>query len=154
MASQSISFRPAAVLKQLPWSLDKKAALGLLLILVTFSLVGWLYLGQASVITSSTLQIEEIQQEIGLLNQKNAELALEIAQYESINRIEEKARAMGFGPTDPANIRYLPVGQYPALEATTTLPYATARGPQPEGSTWQMWLDSLTAWIAGEPLQP
>jgi hypothetical protein len=74
MASQSISFRPAAVIKQLPWGLDKKAALGLVLILVTFSLVGWLYLGQASVITSSTLQIEELQREINLLSQQNAEL--------------------------------------------------------------------------------
>jgi hypothetical protein len=153
MASQSISFRPAAVIKRLPWSLDRKAASGLLLILVTFSLVGWLYLGQASVITSSTLQIEAIQQEIDLLNQRNAELALEIAQFESINRIEEKARAMGFNPTDPANIRYLPVDHYPAPDQAT-LPYSVAPGPQPEESTWRLWLDSLTAWIAGEPIRP
>ena len=43
MASQSISFRPTAVIRQIPWSLDQRAAFGLLLILITFSLVGWLY---------------------------------------------------------------------------------------------------------------
>ncbi len=85
MSSQSISFRPAAVIRQIPWSLDKKAAIGFLLVLVTFSLVGWLYLGQASIITSSTLQIEKLQQEIKLINQQNAELVLEIAKLESFN---------------------------------------------------------------------
>jgi cell division protein FtsL len=150
MASQSINFRPAAVIKQIPWSLDKKAALGLLLILVTFSLVGWLYLGQASIITSSTLQIEKLQQEIKLVNQQNAELALEIAELESLSRIEERARELGFAPTDPANIRYLPIANYPTPSPQAALP-DLAQHPQPEDETWQIWLDSLMAWIAGKP---
>ena len=149
MASQSINFRPTAVIKHIPWSLDKKTALGLLLILATFSLVGWLYLGQASLITSSTLQIERLQQEIKLVNQQNAELALEIAEIESLSRIEERARALGFAPTDPANIRYLPVDHYPSLSAATALP--DFQQPPPVEQTWQIWLDNLMAWIVGQP---
>ena len=150
MASQSISFRPAAVIEQIPWSFDKKAALGLLLILVTFSLVGWLYLGQASVITSVTLQIEKLQRQTQLVNQQNAELALEIAKLESLNRIEEKARALGFQPTNPANIRYLPINNYPITTAEDDLVYVT-KHPTPQEATWQIWLDSFVAWVAGKP---
>lgn len=150
MASQSISFRPAAVIRQIPWRLDRKTALGLLLILTTFSLVGWLYLGQASVITSSTLQIEKLQREIQLVNQHNAELALEIADLESLSQIEERARALGFQPTNPTQIRYLPVSNYPPLTTDEELPYA-AQNSKPEERTWQIWLDSFMAWAAGKP---
>ncbi len=149
MSSQSISFRPAAVIRQIPWSLDKKAAIGFLLVLVTFSLVGWLYLGQASVITSSTLQIEKLQQEIKLINQQNAELALEIAELEALSRIEERARALGFAPTAPANIRYLPVSDY-YVSNSQTAPFLTNKG-QPPDSTWQLWFDNFVAWVAGKP---
>ena len=149
MASQSISFRPTAVIRQIPWSLDQRAAFGLLLILITFSLVGWLYLGQASVITSSTLQIERLQQEITLIDQHNAELALEIAEMESLNQVKQRARALGFAPADPTSIRYLPIQDYPTISTQTgpELVQPTDKSP----SLWQFWLDGLTAWILGSP---
>jgi len=150
MASQSISFRPAAVIRQIPWSLDKKAALGLLLILVSFSLVGWLYLGQASVITSATLKIERLQHEINLVNQQNAELALEIAELESLSRIEARAQEMGFQPTNPANIRYLPINNFPAITPEDEKIYQV-KAPRSEDTVWQQWLDSFVAWMAGKP---
>jgi cell division protein FtsL len=148
MASQSISFRPAKVVKQLPWSLDRKAALGFLLILVTFSLVGWLYLGQASVITSSTMKIDSLRQEIDLLNHQNSELTLEIAELESITRVEARARELGFAPTNPANIRYLSVPN--TLASAPELFASSAQGQTPESSPWQVWLDVLAAKIVGE----
>ncbi|MFQ5575449.1 MAG: septum formation initiator family protein [Anaerolineae bacterium] len=149
MSSQSISFKPAAVIKQLPWSIDKKAALGFLLILVTFSLIGWLYLGQASLITSSTLKVDRLRREIDMLNQQNSDLALEIARLESISRVEERARALGFGPTNPANIRYLTVTGYPATEADEAATEA-APEPAPPASLWQRWLNTTAAWIADD----
>ena len=149
MASQSLSFRPATVIKQIPWSVDKKAAVSLLIILTVFSLVGWLYLGQASVITSSTLQIEQMQYDLKLINQKNAELSLEIAKLESLSRIEERARALGFQPTNPATIRYLHVNDYPAMTET---PNTIMLQPAPEESIWQTWVDHLAAWAAGKPM--
>lgn len=148
MASQTIDFRPTTVINRLPWSFDKKAALGFLLILITFSLVGWLYLGQASVITSSTLKTDSLRQEIDLLTQKNSELALEIAHLESIQRIEERARNLGFGPTPPNRIRYLVANNYPS---TTPLEEViiTADTTPPKDPLWQVWLDNVMAWIEG-----
>ncbi|HEY85038.1 MAG TPA: hypothetical protein G4N96_08025 [Chloroflexi bacterium] len=148
MASQSISFRPAKIVKQLPWSLDRKAALGSLLILTTFSLIGWLYLGQASVITSSTMKIDGLRQEIDLLNHQNSELTLEIAELESIRRVEARARELGFSPTNPANIRYLSAPN--ALVSAPEELAGSSQSQMPESAPWQAWLDTLAANIVGE----
>ena len=151
MASQSISFRPTTVIKQIPWSIDSKTALGLFLILATFSLVGLLYLGQASVITSSTLEIEKLQREIEAVNQQNAGLVLEIAELESLAQIKARATALGFVPTDPLNIRYLPVDNYPAT--TETPPPLMQPQSYSNEATQQSWADVLAAWLTGKPLK-
>ena len=53
-----ISLRPENVIRQLPWRLDSKTDLGFLLLLATFSLVGWLYLSQASAFTTTSYRID------------------------------------------------------------------------------------------------
>ena len=154
MSSQSIGFRPQAIIKRIPWSLDKKAALGFVIILTTFSLVGWLYLGQASIITSSTLRIDDLRQEVGLLAQQNNELRLEIAKIESINNIQERARSLGFSPTTPEQIQYLVVrADNPAITSAPEISYNKLYYPnQPSAKpVWQVWLDDITAWITGAP---
>ena len=151
MSSQSIGFTPTSVIKRLPWSFDKKAAVGLLLILVTFSLVGWLYLGQASVITSSTLKTDRLRQEIDLLNRQNSELALQIAQLESIIRIENKAKALGFAPTPSENIRYLMANNYP-VTPTSDPPVISIYTAPPKDQLWQIWLDNVMVWIEGRSI--
>lgn len=107
-----ISFRPENVIRQIPWRLDSKAALGFLLILAIFSLVGWLYLTQASAVTTTSYRIDELRVEIDRLNNQNAALVLEIAELEAISRVETRARELGFVPA--TNIKYLPVTNYPA----------------------------------------
>jgi hypothetical protein len=81
------------------------------------------------------------------LNQKNSELALEIAELESINRVEERARALGFTPTHPANIRYLTIDNFPAITSPDVAFESYPSRPQP--SLWQVWLDQTTAWVVG-----
>lgn len=152
MATQSISFRPTAVIRQIPWSVNQRAAFGLLLILITFSLVGWLYLGQASVITSSTLKIERLQRELKFIDQQNADLAVEIAELEKLSRIEERARLLGFKPVSPANIRYLPVNNYPELQSKDDHPLM--QKPQVNDPTWRIWFDNFVAWVVGQPARP
>lgn len=149
MSSQSISFRPTTIIKRLPWSFDKKAALGFLLILVTLSLVGWLYLGQASIITSSTLEMDQLRHQIQILTQKNSELAFEIAQLESITRVEQRARDMGFAPTSPQNIRYLVTPNYPVVDTPAPEVLVTHTAP-PKDPLWQVWLDNVMAWVEGQ----
>ena len=91
-----ISFRPANVIRRLPWRLDSQAASGFLLILGTFGLVGWLYLTQASAVTATSYRIDELRLELDQINNQNATLRLEIAELEALPRIEQRARALGF----------------------------------------------------------
>ena len=64
MSSQTIHsiqtlLRPGSLAQSITWRLERKAALGMLLVLITFSLIGWLYLTQASSLTTTSFQIEQ-----------------------------------------------------------------------------------------------
>lgn len=154
-SSTMISWRPENVIRHLPWRLDSKTALGFLLILATFSLVGWLYLTQASAVTTTTYRIDELRLELNQINNQNAILSLEIAQWESLSHIEKRALELGLRPTQ--NIRYLPVSNYPVsldseipvYRTGSTKADITADVSEFEHSTW--WiniLDEVTAWLA------
>jgi hypothetical protein len=112
MSSQPIiSFRPETVIRQLPWRLGSKTALGFILILAIFSLVGWLYLTNASTVTATSYRIDELRLELDQLRNQNATLILEIAQLEALSRVEARARELDFEAT--TNVKYISVAQYP-----------------------------------------
>jgi len=152
MSSQTIiSFRPEHVIRRLPWQIDSKAALGFILILATFSLVGWLYLTQASAVTATSYRIDELRLELDQLKNQNAALALEIAQLEALPRIESRARELGFDPT--TDVRYLSIPDYPVsaeeeplVSSDIPLPGDVQLAPPP---WWVESLDRFAAWLEG-----
>jgi hypothetical protein len=112
MSSQTIiSFRPENVIRQLPWQLGSKTALGFILILAIFSLVGWLYLTNASTVTATSYRIDELRLELDQIKNQNAQLILEISQLQALSRVEARAHTLGFGPI--TEIKYVAVDQYP-----------------------------------------
>jgi cell division protein FtsB len=124
MSSQTIHsiqtlLRPGSLAQTINWRMERKAALGMMLILVTLSLIGWLYLTQASSLTTTSFQIEQLRTELAAYKQQNAQLELEIAQWEVMPRIEQRARELGFGP--PNQILYLPIPNYPAPDPTDSV---------------------------------
>jgi hypothetical protein len=150
-----ISLRPENVIRQLPWRVDSKAALGFLLLLATFSLVGWLYLTQASAVTATSYRIDQLRLELDQIKNQNAALTLEIAQLEALDRIELRARKLGFAPT--TNVRYLPVSNYPMpLEPEKPVLAGAPRSDFDSISVefdaaawWTNTLDNFAAWIEG-----
>jgi hypothetical protein len=117
MAGQTTHFiqtllRPGSLAQGITWRLERKAALGMLLIIITVSLIGWLYLTQASSLTTTSFEIDQLRTELTTLHQQNVELELEIAGWEALSRIERRALELGFGP--PSQVLYLPVPNYPA----------------------------------------
>ena len=154
-----INWKPEQVAPHLPWRLDSKAALGFLLILATFSLVGWLYLTQASAVTNTRYRIDELRLTLDQLHNQNAALALEIAQLENLSRVETRARELGLGPT--TSVRYLPVSNYPAAESADN-PAVVIVAPRPDPvevfdepsspltEWWNSTLDKVTAWLVEE----
>jgi len=135
--------------------LDSKAALGFLLILATFSLVGWLYLSQASAVTTTSYRIDELRIELDRLKNQNAALMLEIAQLEALSRVEARAREIGFRPA--TDIRYMRVTNYPAPLATEETVYKAAQiessidayAIKDSPGWWVEKLDALAAWREG-----
>jgi cell division protein FtsL len=88
----------------------------MLLILITVSLVGWLFLTQASSLATISFQIEQLRVELSVLDQQNAQLELETAAWEALPRIEKRARELGFEP--PTQVLYLSVPNYPETDQT------------------------------------
>lgn len=151
-----ISLRPENVIRQLPWRVDSKAALGLLLLLAMFSLVGWLYLTQASAVTATSYRIDALRLELDHIKNQNAALTLEIAQLEALGRVEVRARELGFGPT--TDVRYIPVADYPMPQE----PQNAVLSAQPSRSSfaptdseleqtpwWTQVLDNFAGWLEG-----
>ena len=149
-----IGWRPDNVIRHLPWKLDRQAALGFLLILAVFSLVGWLYLSQASAVTTTSYRIDELRLELDQLENQNAALTLEIAELQAISNVERRAKELGLTPTN--NIRYLSVSNYPVssepqasrLASIGQGYYSTVSEPDFDSPDW--WtntLDLVTAWL-------
>lgn len=111
-----ISLRPENVIRQLPWRVGSKSALGFVLILTTISLVGWLYLTQASAVTTTSYRIDELRMELDHVKNQNAALIVEIAELEALSRVEQRALELGFQPVD--DVEYLAVADYPLLHET------------------------------------
>lgn len=158
MSSQTmISLKPQNVIRQIPWRLDSRAALGFVLILITFSLVGWLYLTQASAVTTTSYRIDELRLELDHLKNQNAALILEIAELEALSRVESRARELGFQPT--TEIEYVSVPNYPLAEEEAESGFHSTRADVAveayvadieEPSWWLEKLDNLAAWLEGE----
>jgi hypothetical protein len=92
-------------------SLDAKTAVGSLLILILVSLLGWLYLTQASQVTTTGYRIYELEGERARLQRENAKLMLEIAELERVEVVEARARQLDFVQLE--QVEYLVVADYP-----------------------------------------
>ncbi|MCB0211045.1 MAG: hypothetical protein KDJ52_17030 [Anaerolineae bacterium] len=156
-----ISLRPENVIRQLPWRFGSKAALGFILILAIFSLVGWLYLTNASTVTATSYRIDELRFELDQIRNQNATLILEIAEMEALDRVEARATEMGYSPA--TDIQYLTVDNYPVStesvgEAAQVIYIENSvddyidNVEQP--SWWQQKLDTMAAWLEGRDVDP
>lgn len=80
------------------WSVDARTATSLVLCIGVLSLVGWLYLTQASKIATTESHMHDVVAEIEKLERANAQLRYENARLEVIPRVEAMARILGLGP--------------------------------------------------------
>ena len=78
------------------WKLQGRSAIGVLLILVALSLLGWIYLTQASYVATTGRRVQKLEQEKTRLEQENLQLMAEIAELESVHRLAGRAAEMGF----------------------------------------------------------
>ena len=94
--------RPGNLAQRFIWRLERKDALGILLVISIISLVGWLYLTQTQAMAALNLRVGETRAQLKAVHDENARLKVEIAEWESLPRIEERARNLGFAATTSA----------------------------------------------------
>ncbi|MDT8304587.1 MAG: hypothetical protein RRC07_01520 [Anaerolineae bacterium] len=92
---------------------DAQVALGWFVILILAALVGTIYVNQASRIASSGRRVQMLQDELDELKRRNAIVERQIAETQSLDRLEEKALQLGFTRANPESIEYLVVPGYP-----------------------------------------
>ena len=98
---------------------EVQAAIGWGLILLVIALLGVIYLNQSSRIATVGRRVQTLQYDLGEIQRENADLEREIAQAQSITRIQKEAEKMGFVKAQPAYIEYLVVPNYPAVAPVT-----------------------------------
>jgi hypothetical protein len=151
-----ISLRPQNVIRQIPWRVGSRTALGFVLLLVVLSLVGWLYLTQASVVTATSYRIDELRLELDSVNNQNAALILEISQLEALQRVEKRALELGFVPA--SDVRYMTVSDYPYPEEPEAESIYNAKPVEnsvedymhdvEDSGWWLQKLDLVAEWVA------
>jgi cell division protein FtsB len=94
--------RPGHLVHRFMGRMERRDALGILLMILIVSLVGWLYLTQVHITSATNLQIEQSRQKLREIEAENAALRVEIAKWESLPLVEERARALGFAPATSA----------------------------------------------------
>ena len=95
------------------WLTEAQAALSWGILLALGALLGTIYLYQASRIASVGRHVQELQNELDDVKRVNAELEREIAEGQSLERLQSEAQRLGFVRARPEDIEYLIVPDYP-----------------------------------------
>ncbi|MBN1640582.1 MAG: hypothetical protein JXA09_05040 [Anaerolineae bacterium] len=117
------------------WKLQGRAALGILLLMVAVSLLGWIFLTQASHVATTSVRVQELEDEIARIEQENWQLMAEIAELESVSRLAARAEELGFVMASAGQSEFL----------TMAAPPIAVAAAQASGSPAVVWWDNVTA---------
>jgi len=101
------------------WLTEAQAALSWGAILVLAALVGAIYLFQASRIATVGRQVQELQWELDEVNRVNADLERDVAEGQSLDRLQQEVLRLGFVRAQPGDVDYLVIPNFPAGEKVT-----------------------------------
>jgi hypothetical protein len=110
----------------------------MLIILVVFSLLGWIYLTQASHVATTGRRVQELEDEKARLQEGNLELMVEIARLESVTRLASQARELGFATVSAEDAEFLFVADQTADPGQ----------PADDSSLAARWWDGIAAQFA------
>ena len=119
---------------------EVQAVMGWGLILLVIALLGVIYLNQSSRIAAVGRRVQSLQYDLSVLQRENADLEREIAQSQSITRIQEEAERMGFVTAQPDNIEYLVVPNYPSVALVAEEAQTSAESSSIESMKDGLWL--------------
>ncbi len=120
---------------------EAQAAAGWGVIVVLAALLGAIYLNQASRIATIGRRVQMEQNDLDEVKRSNAELERQIAEAQSLARLDEEARRLGFVPSTPADIDYVVIPQYPAepADAAAVIPLSATEPEEPPAPPETLW---------------
>ena len=138
-------------IKKDPNKLQGRATVGMLIMLVVLSLLGWIYLTQASHVATTSRRIEELQIDKARLEQQNLELMVEIAELESVGRLAARAHELGFTTVALDDADFVVA----AVPDVAQVPFEAGSEDGSDGQAQsKSWLDNVTAqfiaWVQSE----
>ena len=139
--------------KSLFWLTEAQAALTWGVLLTLAALVGAIYLIQTSRIATTGRQVQLLQGDLDTIKQENIELERDIAEAQSLDRLQNKAITMGFTRSSPSDVEYLVIPNYPPAPAMAAAPELAGPAEPAESLFEALWLaiqDSIGNLIHGE----
>jgi hypothetical protein len=132
--------------KQAPWRKQTQSVAVLAVVLLVMAVLGGLYLTVATRAGTAGRDLQAMQQRQDELIRSNDELRAQLAGLRSVNRLAERARALGYTFVAPEAVEYLVVKNYPTAVAAPPQPPAVAAQP----ATLVDWLtETLGALLSG-----
>ena len=96
---------------------EAQAAMGWGVVLLIITLVGAIYLNQSSEVAAVGRHVQDLEYELNQFQRENDEIKREIAEAQSLERLQEEMVRMGFVPSSSFEIEYLVIPEYPELAA-------------------------------------
>ncbi len=109
---------------------EAQVVLGWGVVLSLIALLGAIYLFQTSRIASTGRMVQELQIELNDIKRTNSELERDIAEAQSLKRLQSDADKFGFIKARPEDVDYLIVTDYPQ-ENEMSLEEESSQQPEP-----------------------
>ena len=94
---------------------EVQAAVGWGLILLVIALLGVIYLNQSSKIAAVGRHVQEMQAEIRTIQRENSDIEREIAEAQSLTRLQKEAERMGFIRAQSTLVEYLVIPPFTSM---------------------------------------
>lgn len=122
-------------------------------IMALAALVGGIYLFQTSSIARVGRQVQLLRSDLNEVKRLNADLERDIAEAQSLDRLQEKALRLGFQRAGPEVVEYVVIQDYP-VTVPETVDFQSASRPVPPESIgeafWILLRGSIGDLIRGE----
>lgn len=133
---------------------EAQAALGWGVILLLSAVLGVIYLSQASGIAAVGRRVQNLQADLDYTKRQNANLERQIAEAQSLERLQQEALRLGFVQAQADQIEYIVVPDYPIeVEAVALVMEPVSTAPPADTIGELLWLilrNSMGNMIYGE----
>jgi hypothetical protein len=135
------------------WLTEAQVALSWGVLLTLAALVGAIYLHQTSRIAESGRRVQILQNDLDETKQENIELERDIAEAQSLDRLQEDALELGFTRASPDDVEYVVIPNYPDAPPAVSTPEGSLQSEPADNLVEAIWLaiqDSVGDLIHGE----